>query len=363
MIRHTYIHLPFCKRKCKYCSFVSGFDINLKQEYITALLKQIKSEYKNDETDTLYLGGGTPSLLNPSDTEKIFSCFDFAQNAEITLETNPETVEINKFKDFRSQGINRISLGGQTFDNDILSFIGRKHSNRDIAESVDIIKKAGFENISIDLIYGLPGQTFDKFKKDILKSLSLGIKHISCYGLKTEPGSYFFDHPPENIPDDELQSKMYSFAHEFFTRNGFEHYEISNFAIKGFESRHNVSYWKNRNYYGFGLNASGYLGNIRYTNTRDYEEYIKNPCLKSSEVKLTPNEILEEEIFLALRLAQGIDISDINNKFNINFEKNYQKIIDKYSSSGLLKIMNNRCFLTLRGFLLSNEVMSEFIDV
>lgn len=362
MIKNAYVHIPFCIRKCNYCSFVSGINISRKEQYIDVLIQEIKNNYKKEELETLYFGGGTPSLLSENDIEKIISLFNLNKNAEITLEVNPETVEKEKFKKIKNIGINRISLGIQTFDNSILKLIGRNHDEQNIYNAVEIIKNSGFDNISIDLIYGLPNQTKEIFEQDITKAINLDIQHISTYGLKIEENSFFYKNMPSNLPDDEQQAEMFLFLCDLLKENNFIHYEISNFTKKGFESKHNCSYWKNKNYYGFGLNASGYENNIRYKNQSNFEKYLLNPLKKEEIIKLTNQEIMEDEIFLALRLENGINIDEINEKYNINFEDKYKEIINKYQKLDLLKIENRHCKLTKQGILLSNEVMSEFID-
>ena len=362
MIKHVYIHIPFCLRKCHYCSFVSGIDIRYKDIYIEALIKQINSIYKHEPIQTLYLGGGTPSLLDTIDIKRIIECFNITNNAEITLEVNPETVEKNKFRGIKDIGINRLSVGIQSFNNNILKNIGRNHSEEDILKSYKIIRDCGFNNISIDLIYGLPDQNLNTLKEDLKKSLKLEIQHISTYGLKIEKNSFFGINPPKDLPNDEQQAEMYIELSSELSRNGFEHYEISNFAKPNYKSKHNCAYWKNENYYGFGLSASGYEGNKRYHNTDNFYDYIKNPNLKTEETELSNSEIMEEEIFLALRLKEGLNIEKINKKFNINFLEDYKKIIKKYSELKLLEKINKNIRLTEEGFLLSNEIMSEFIS-
>ncbi len=359
MIEHAYIHIPFCRRKCNYCAFVSGLNIEAEEIYINALLKEIGGRYNDDKLKTLYIGGGTPSLLKAVNINKIVKPFNFADNYELTIEANPETISKDKCKSYLDAGINRISLGVQAFNNNILDISGRKHSEKDIYQAVENIKSSGFKNISIDLIYGLPFQTTDDFMLDLKKAVNLNIEHISAYGLKIEKNSYFGRNPPQSLPDDDMQADMYLMLCEFLRQNKFIHYEISNFSRHNFYSRHNSAYWKNKNYYGFGLNASGYEKNARYKNTSDFNKYINQEFMRE-ETTLTEEEILEEEIFLALRLKKGININKINKKFNIDFEKKYASVIKKYRE--LLIIKNNYCFLTENGFLVSNNIMSEFIN-
>ncbi len=361
MIKHAYIHIPFCKRKCYYCSFVSGIDFFYKKQYIDALLKEIKIKYKNDKLNTLYFGGGTPSLLEVCDFENIISNFNLNSNCEITVEANPESVSFSKFRQLKNLGINRISLGVQTFNDKILKEIGRIHNQKDILKSIDIIKRADINNISIDLIYGLPSQTMSLFKTDLKKAVACEVNHISTYGLKIEQNSLFYNNKPLNLPDDDLQAEMYIFLCNFLQENKFIHYEISNFAKKSKMSKHNYAYWKNENYYGFGLNASGYEGNIRYKNISDVNDYIKNPLKTEEKYELCCYEMLEYEIMLALRLKEGININNLNNKYQIDFMKRYEQVIKKYANLKLMRLTNNRCRLTRQGILLSNEIMQDFI--
>ncbi len=362
MIKHAYIHIPFCIRKCNYCSFVSGKNIQDKEPYLQALIKEIQIKYKQEKLKTLYIGGGTPSLLSPKDVEILISLFNFEENPEITIEINPETITKEKANGYVYSGVNRASLGVQTFDNNILKLIGRKHTEKNILNAIETIKGSNINNISIDLIYGLPTQTLEIFNNDINKAISLDIQHLSSYGLKIEEGSFFYTHIPNNLPDDEAQAEMFLHLCKILKENNFEHYEISNFSKIGFNSKHNSSYWENKNYYGFGLNASGYENNVRYRNTPNLEEYIKNPFTREEETTLSAQEIKEEEIFLALRLKKGLDITNFNKKYNTNFEKSYDKIIAKYSKLGLLEIKDGHCTLTKNGILLSNDIMSEFLD-
>ena len=361
MIQHAYIHIPFCIRKCYYCSFISDSNLYNKDIYLDSLISEIKYNYKFDRLKTLYFGGGTPSLLDPSDFAKIISLFSFQPNPEITIEANPESVSKDKFKAFFELGINRISLGVQSFNDNILHNIGRLHSQKDIFSAIKILKSIGFENISIDLIYGLPSQSILDFISDLEKSIAFDIQHISAYGLHIDENSFFAKNPPDYLPDDDLQAQMYLHLCQFLRQYHFLHYEISNFAKHNFYSQHNLAYWLNKHYYGFGLSASGYESNIRYKNTSNFSKYISNPLVRDEELILLQDDILDEEIFLALRLSRGINIEHINRKFDIDFQQKYSKTIKKYINLGLLKISNEHCFLTENGFLLSNNIMSEFL--
>lgn len=362
MINCTYIHIPFCEKKCKYCSFCSFSLVKLKDEYINSLIKEIKFFYKNDPQKTIYFGGGTPSLLEIQDIEKILSNFNFNSNTEITIEINPHNISKEKLKDYRSIGINRISVGIQSFDDEILNLIGRTHTTLEAIEVIENIKKAGFDNYSIDLIYGLPNQDINNWINTLNKAIKTDSSHISLYGLKIEKGSYFYKYPPKNIADDETQAKMYEIAIEKL-KEKYIHYEFSNFAKnENYFSKHNSAYWHCENYYGFGVSASGYIENKRYTNTFNLKDYINNPYKKEYEILSKENKI-EEEIFLGLRLTKGIDFLKINSKYNINIYEIYKKEFEKFLALNLMEKTKKGVKLTQKGILLSNEVLCEFIKI
>lgn len=355
MIKSAYIHIPFCKSKCRYCSFVSFPKIELKEQYLSSLKKEIQHYYNGEPLETIYFGGGTPSLLTTDEFKSLLNLFNFKNKAEITAELNPETLTQEYLSELKLSGVNRISLGCQTFDRNILKLIGRKHTSEQVENAVTYAKNAGFENISLDFIYGLPAQTTDMFVKDLKYAISLGLQHISLYGLKIDEDCYFYKHPPENLPDEDLQADMYLKAIE--TLKDFEHYEISNF---GRPSKHNLNYWNNQNYYGFGIAAHGYSGNVRYSNSETLDEYLKNPLIKSHQTPLTQEEQLEEEIFLGFRKISGINIKEINRKFNIDFETRYKPILEKYKDY-FIKTSAGYA-LNVNGILISNSILSEFLQ-
>jgi len=360
MPKNAYIHIPFCKSKCNYCSFISFVDLELKDAYLYALKKQITCEYKGEKLNTLYFGGGTPSLLNIDDYIDLFSFLKFENNAEITVEVNPNNIYLEYLEELYRLGVNRLSIGAQTFNDETLKLIGRKHNSTQITAAVKCAKEAGFKNISLDLIYGLPNQTINDFLEDLKLAVNAGIQHISIYGLKIEDGCYFYINHPKDLPDLDLQAEIYLKTVEFLKNAGFNHYEISNFAKFGFESKHNLNYWDNNSYYGFGCSASGYLGNIRYTNKTDLQKYIEKPLSKSFGQELSKQEILEEAIFLGFRKISGIDIEEINKNFDINFEQKYTKILQKYSEY-FIKTQKGYA-LTINGILISNDILAEFIS-
>ena len=362
MINCVYIHIPFCEKKCKYCSFCSFSLLKIKDEYINALIKEIKFFYKNEDLKTIYFGGGTPSLLDINDIKKILENFNFNSKTEITIEINPHNISKEKLIAYKNLGINRISVGVQSFDNKILNTIGRNHTTNEALDVINMIKNVGFDNFSIDLIYGLPNQTIKNWQDTLDIALNINPAHISLYGLKIEKGSYFYKYPPKNLPNDEMQAKMYKIAINKLKQK-YIHYEFSNFAKnENYYSRHNSSYWECKNYYGFGLSASGYVENKRYTNTFNFREYLKNPLKKEYEI-LNKENMIEEEIFLGLRLTKGIDFNKINNKYNIDIYKIYKNEFEKFLNLNLMEKTQNGVKLSQKGILLSNEILCEFIKI
>ncbi|MBR2526400.1 radical SAM family heme chaperone HemW [bacterium] len=356
----AYIHIPFCNSKCFYCAFTSTCNIKHETGYLISLLKDIDVNYQKNILNTLYFGGGTPSVLPIEHVNKILNKFILNKDAEITFEINPESSNYNYLKELKNIGINRISIGIQTFNDNILKDIGRKHTSIQALDAVENAKIAGFQNISTDLIYGLPNQTMDIFENDLMILKNLNVQHISLYGLKIEENTVFGKKNPTNLPDDDMQADMYEKACKVL--ENFYHYEISNFAInENFVSNHNINYWKNKEYYGFGCSAHGYENGIRYANTFDINKYIENPLLRDFGHTETEQEKLQEEIFLGLRLSEGICTNDINNKYNIDFEKKYFQILQKYTKSGHIEITPKGYRLSNKGFLISNIILADFI--
>ena len=362
MAQNVYIHIPFCRQKCRYCSFVSFPELRQKEQYLNKLEEEIKYFYKQELLNTLYFGGGTPSLLEPDEISRLIRLFNIAPDAEITVELNPENITYEYLQKLKSAGVNRLSIGCQTFDEKKLVQIGRKHSAQDVLNAVNNAFAAGFDNVSLDFIYGLPEQTVSEFEQDLLKAVSLEVQHISLYGLKIEDGCYFASHMPENLPDSDLQADMYLKAVEVLKLNGYEHYEVSNFAKSGYYSRHNLNYWDNNSYYGFGLSAHGYIDNKRYSNHEKFDEYFESPCRHATEHVVTDEEKLEEEIFLGFRKMSGISTGNINRKFDMDFEKKYNRILEKYIASGHIVKQNGRFKFTDQGILVSTIILADFLE-
>ena len=355
-----YIHIPFCKSKCKYCSFVSFNRPELITGYIYSLLKEIGENYKGETLNTLYIGGGTPSLVPTELLKKIINKFKLKNDSEVTIELNPDDCSANYLENLEKAGFNRISIGSQTFDDQLLEQIGRRHNSKQIIETVDNAKKAGYKNISLDFIYGLPNQTLNGIRTDLSKYLELEVQHISTYGLKIEGDSYWGKNIPDNLPDEDSQADMYEEINNILTHAGYERYEVSNFAKKGYESKHNLTYWNNDEYYGFGVSAHGYVDGIRYSNYCTLEEYMNAPANHEYGKVLTEKEKLEEEIFLGFRKTEGINTDKIKEKYNINFENKYKKILEKFSDY-IIKTPQGYAF-NLKGTMLSNEILPYFLD-
>lgn len=376
LIKSSYIHIPFCKKKCGYCSFLSYETLELKSIYVDTLLKEIKKSYDNTPQKTLYIGGGTPSLLGLGDFEEIFACFNLDSDAEITVEINPCEIRREYLEGLRSLGVNRLSIGVQSFDDEILKTIGRNHNFSDIKNTLNLARQAGFENISTDLIYGLPNQDLKNWEKTLKTALDFEPAHISLYGLKIDKGCYFYKNRPRNLANEDLQADMYLSAVDILSN--FCHYEISNFAKnKAFMGRHNLNYWHLGFYNGFGAGASGFMPFTtnagfqslqkgeggRYTNVKNLEKYIMNPFEKTYE-KTNTQSLLEEKIFLGFRLLGengGLDTQKINQKYGIDFEKKYETQLNKFMQTGHIIKKENNYKLSTEGVLLSNLILCEFI--
>lgn len=364
-----YIHIPFCIKKCRYCDFLSFSDCYDKTDkYIDALLCDIEKEGSRclETLDTIYIGGGTPSSISPVYIEKIMNkvkeCFRINAYAEISLEINPGTITKDKAEIYRKSGINRISMGVQSFDNEELRLLGRIYDEESIYEAIDILTDSGFDNISIDLIEAVPGQTVQKFAENIIKATKLPVTHISAYELIIEEGTEFYDcYGPESgyEPDEDAQADIYIDTVGRLAEKGFIQYEISNFAKKGYESKHNLGYWQGEKYIGCGLGASGYDGINRYRKEDNINKYIDNPSVIET-VRLDGEELISEYIFLGLRTVKGIDINEFKKKFGFDFPAKHLKVLNNIPDE-YLKKENGRYYFTTKGFLTCNVFLREFI--
>ena len=356
-MQSAYIHIPFCKQKCWYCDFNSfaNYDEYI-EKYVEALLKEIK-RYDISKLDTIYLGGGTPSYLDACYIVDILNTLPKAK-IETTIELNPGTVEESKLKEYQKAGINRISMGLQVADDTILKKIGRIHTVKDFETSYQLIRKAGFQNINVDLMFGLPTQTLEIFQKSVEYLLQFRPEHISAYSLILHD-THFND-----LPSEEEERKMYHYLVNRMKEAGYEHYEISNFALKGYESKHNLAYWNQKEYYGFGAGASSFMNGKRYTNINNIQDYItainENKKVSQLEEVLDDESKLKEFMILRLRLTKGISIQKTNEKFGVNILEKFKTSFEKLKKYDLITIDEN-ISLTSKGLDLANIVWEEFV--
>lgn len=359
-----YIHIPFCVKKCNYCDFLSFGKIK-EDEYTTALCLEIESfkayAYK---VDTIFIGGGTPSILAVKNMYKIFNSikknFTLDDNCEISIEVNPATFDKEKLNEYMNLGINRISIGLQSTDDDLLKKLGRIHTYKDFEIGYDMAKNIGFNNINVDLMAALPNQTIEKYTDSLYSILKKKPEHISSYGLIIEEGTKFYKLYNENngtntyeLPSEDECIKFYEKTNEILGYNSYKHYEISNYAKKGYECRHNLKYWNREDYVGFGLGASGCLGNIRFKNTTDFSKYISNSNIREKE-ELSSIDIDNEILMLGLRLCEGFDINRLS--CSLDDEK-----VEKFIKDELLLLKNGKIRLTDKGREISNYIISELM--
>ncbi len=374
-----YIHIPFCERKCIYCDFYSVENLNLIDRFTESLLKEIEifsieADFFNDSIfDTIYFGGGTPSLLEPAQIEKILNklsqSFKISPNPEITLETNPGTVNKRKLLEFKNLGVNRISFGVQSFFDDDLKFLGRIHTGEDAFKCVNDSFEVGFENVSIDLIFGLPGQTVEKWLENLKFAVSLNVPHISAYNLIVERGTPLHELVSlgkVEIPEDEIQAQLYERTIDFLENAGYVHYEVSNYAFEGFECRHNLKYWQYENYIGFGPSAHSFWINKRWWNFANLNKYIN--ALDLGKIPVANFEILDEEkmieefIYLGLR-SKGINVARFKGKFGFEFvDGDIKDEIEELERAGYITIEDDFIKLTPKGFLLCDEIVLRLIS-
>lgn len=367
-VKSAYVHIPFCTQICYYCDFSKVFIKNQPvYEYIDSLIAEFDS-YNIEELRTLYIGGGTPTALNSQQLEKLLAGLtrnlDLSKLEEFTIEANPGDLDEEKISVLENSPVNRVSLGVQTFDDKLLKKIGRSHTSEDVYHNIELLKNHGFENISIDLIYALPGQTFDQVKEDLKKVLALDLPHVALYSLILENHTIFMNRMRRgklNLPNEDTDAEMYQYIIDNLELEGYEHYEVSNFSRPGFESKHNLVYWNNEEYYGIGAGASGFIDNIRYKNYGPVHHYLAHQNKVVSEEVLDKKAHMEEEMFLGLRKKSGVNISNFEAKFEEDFEKLFGKEVKKLISQELVEIQNGRIYMTKKGFLLGNEVFESFL--
>lgn len=367
----AYVHIPFCTQICYYCDFSKVFIKNQPVDsYLEHLLEEFRS-YDIEKLSTLYIGGGTPTALSAPQLEVLLNGLtknlDLSVLEELTIEANPGDLDADKIAVLKNSAVNRVSLGVQTFDDKMLKKIGRSHLEKDIYENIDRLKLAGFDNISIDLIYALPGQTMEQVKENVAKAIGLDIPHMSLYSLILENHTVFMNRMRRGklpLPKEELEAEMFEYIIAELERAGFEHYEISNFSKSGFESRHNLMYWDNAEYYGIGAGASGYVNGVRYKNHGPIRHYLSaveegNACI--TEDHLSQKEQIEEEMFLGLRKKSGVSMARFEEKFGQSFAGLYGEIVRDLVQQGLMQIEGDHVRMTKRGLFLGDTVAERFI--
>ncbi len=360
-----YIHIPFCQKICDYCDFPKlQYFRFLAECYIASLLKEIDQVVDNKELKTIYVGGGTPTALEDDLFEMLFKHIsEYAKHVEeYTVEANPESLTERKLQIMKKYGVNRISLGVQSTDDKILKSINRVHTFEDVKTAILSAKKIGFDNLNVDLIIGLPHVSKALFLKDLNNILALDVKHISCYSLTVHPNTVFFI-KGVNEPSEELSRELYEVAHQVLKEYGFEHYEISNWAKPGFCSKHNLTYWKDEQYYGVGLGAAGYIKDIRYKNTTNFEKYCDGHYIDEKET-VSIEDDKEYYIMLNLRTAFGIDIKDYQNRFGENFLEKYKEPLESNIQRKLLCYdeENGKIYPTFDGMMVLDQIVLDLIN-
>lgn len=370
-----YVHIPFCLKKCNYCDFVSNSKYELEDKYFEKLVSEIHSrgideEYKDRVINTIYFGGGTPSSVSSDNIKIVVKAlkenFDLANLEEMTIEVNPGTCNNDNIQDYYEMGFNRLSIGVQSFDEDMLKKIGRIHNRADIYKTVDIAQSVGFRNISIDLMYGLPDDSLVRLEKDLELAMAMNLQHISTYGLIVEEGTKFYDEMNAGIlilPEEDELLHMRDIINRKLYDYGFNRYEIANYAKAGYESKHNLIYWNNDDYYGFGLNSTSKIDDRRYINETDIVKYIEmNEFEKYNLEEITEEIEIEEAIFLGLRLIEGIDLVDFFNRYNIDIKEKYKKVIDELIDIKAMWLSDRTLRLTDYGFEISNYCLAKFLS-
>lgn len=370
-----YIHVPFCRSRCSYCDFATGiYQSELVDRYVSAVVDEIASSANAGSCiDTIFFGGGTPSLLLPSQLERILSALDRSfvvdSDSEVTMEMNPGTVTRDQLRAFRDLGVNRASFGAQTFDDAELAKLGRSHTSAETLETFHKLRAAGFDNVSFDLIAGLPAQTLAGWEKNVDRALALQAEHLSFYLLEVHSGTPLADHIRRGLqpkPDEDLAAEMYELMLERAAAAGYEHYEISNLCKPGFRSRHNTKYWTGAPYFGFGCSAHSFDGDTsRWSNQRDVLRYVEAVEQRTSPIveqhELSEVDLRAEALFLGMRMMRGVDLREYSETFGVDLRAERREELDRFREAGLVELDGDLIRLTRHGALLSNEVFAAFV--
>lgn len=364
MFKGLYIHIPFCMKKCRYCDFIS-FTSGDKKAYTKALMHEM-SKYKGEYIDTVFVGGGTPTVLENDDLSELFTFvdknFNLKSEFEWTVEANPKTFDREKLNVMKSAGVNRISVGVQSFDDHELDIIGRIHNSYEAEKAICLVGEM-FDNFNADIMFGLPGQTAFSYENTIKRLLGYNPSHISCYSLILEDNTELYKMNEDGVlsfPDEETERGMYEYTKSILSQKGYNHYEISNFAKKGKECRHNIKYWKCDEYIGVGLAAHSYFNGTRYANTSCMKSYIDGKTLEDS-ISLSQKDMKSEFIIMSLRLAEGINCAEYKKRFGEDFYEEFKDVTDKFTGYGLMEKVGEAIRLTDKGISVSNSIMCEFV--
>ena len=361
MVESCYIHIPFCSHICSYCDFSKMYyHENWCKRYLIALEKEIDLYYQGEELSTIYIGGGTPSSLSLSELEQLFLILrklKRKKDCEFTIECNVENITKEKLEFFLKEGVNRISIGVQSSHTKILKYLERPYTKEEIISVISLVKQVGFSNINVDLMYAIPIEREEDLEEDIIFFLNLDVPHISTYSLMIEDHTKLKNQNVKPISE-ETDFRMYHTIHQRLTSYGYKHYEISNFAKEGYASRHNLTYWRNQEYYGFGLGASGFVRNVRYENTKSFQEYERETYRKEEDT-LSRQLDMENEIMLGLRTIEGISKEEFLKKYGCDLKGKYQ--IQDLLEKGYLKETNSSYYIPFSYWYLSNEIMLRFI--
>ncbi len=365
-----YIHIPFCIRKCKYCDFLS-FNKENADMYVEALIREIQC-YNYDRTvDSVFFGGGTPSVLSSNSIarilENVYNTFNVSEDCEVTMECNPGTLTKESVSGYVKAGVNRISIGLQSTIDEELKALGRIHTYNEFLKSYDMVRNAGIHNVNIDIMSAIPLQTIKSYETTLDRVMSLRPEHISAYSLIIEEGTPFYDMNQRGellLPKEEDERKMYHLTKTLLAANGYDRYEISNYSLKNFESRHNIKYWERKEYIGLGLGASSLIDNMRCNNIKNYSEYLSNSKLENIRENITflnKEDMVEEYMYLGLRMIKGIDAASFEREFGRSLESVYGNVINKLLKEKLVAYNGKNLALTEFGIDISNRVMAEFL--
>lgn len=361
MINSCYIHIPFCKNICSYCDFCKNYyDENVVYSYFGSLKNEVLKNYSGDLIKTLYVGGGTPSVLNEKELDMLFEIINLLKiddNCEFTFECNYENINISLLKKLKKNKVNRLSIGIQTFNKRFEDILQRKINKDDMILKISLAKKY-FDNINVDLMYALPTETLDELKSDLNTLISLNVNHVSSYALILEEHTKLWINKTEEVSDD-IQRKMYDLICDTLIKNGYIHYELSNFSYPGYESKHNLTYWSNNEYYGFGVGASGFVNKVRYDNTKSIAKYINGNytmCTQKTELK----QMIMDEVMLGLRKTLGINKEMFNKKYDILFEDAFD--ISSLKKDGILIEDSEKIYIPNKYLFVSNEIILKIME-